>query len=123
VHRALRYALEGPLRPQEVMNIANGVGARLEFKDLVLDWTLEHYDAITTRIPAWRVIYLPWQGEGCSAERAARAREFFSVPAHSPVGTAKEVDKMLAAVNDCVRLHDREGAAAARYLSQLAGMK
>ncbi|HEY3217098.1 MAG TPA: M1 family metallopeptidase [Candidatus Eisenbacteria bacterium] len=123
VGRAMRYALEGPMRPQEVMSIANGVGSRLEFRDLALQWTLEHYDAIVARIPAWHVIYLPWQGGGCSAGRAAKAREFFSVPAHSPVGTAKEVDKMLAVVNDCVSLHEREGAAAARYLSQLAGMK
>jgi hypothetical protein len=105
------------------MNIPYGIGWRPEFRDRVFEWTLEHYDAIVSRIPPVDVIYLPGQASGCSAERAAKAREFFSVPPHSPSGTLKELEKMEAAVKDCVSLHEREGAAAARYLSQFAEKK
>ena len=123
VRQAVDCALDGPMRPQEVMSIPYGIGQRPEFRDRVFEWTLEHYDAIVSRIPPVDVIYLPWQASGCSTERAAKAREFFSVPPHSPSGTLKELEKMEAAVKDCVSLHEREGAAAARYLSQFAEKK
>jgi alanyl aminopeptidase len=116
--RALRYAAEGPLRPQEIMIIPNGLRANPERRDQVFDWTMAHYDFIASRIPPWHVPDLPQQAGGCSLERAAKARAFFSMPAHAPVGTATELEKMEAAVRDCALLEEREGAAVARYLAQ-----
>jgi aminopeptidase N len=116
--RALRYAAEGPLRPQEIMIIPNGLRAHAERRDQVFDWTMAHYDFIASRIPPWHVPDLPQQAGGCSLERAAKARAFFSEPAHAQVGTATELEKMEAAVRDCVALQDREGAAVTRYLAQ-----
>jgi alanyl aminopeptidase len=117
--RALRYAAEGPLRPQEIMTIPNGLAAHSELRDRVFEWTMKHYDYIASRIPPWHVPDLPQQAAGCSLERAAKARAFFSTPAHAPVGTAAELEKMEAAVRDCAGLHDRESATVARYLAQL----
>jgi cytosol alanyl aminopeptidase len=117
--RALRYAAEGPLRPQEIMTIPNGLAVHSELRDRVFEWTMKHYDYIASRIPPWHVPDLPQQAAGCSLERAAKARAFFSAPAHAPVGTAAELEKMEAAVRDCAGLHDRESATVARYLAQL----
>jgi len=123
VERALRYAREGPLRPQEIMAIANAMGVKPELRDRVFFWTLENYDYIASHIPPSSVVYLPAQATGCSLERAAKARAFFSTAAHSPVGTAKEVEKMEAATRDCVSLREREYGAVTRYLGQLANLK
>ena len=116
--RALRYAAEGPLRPQEIMTIPDGLRAHPELADRVFEWTMARYETIVARIPPWRVPDLPYRADGCSLERAAKARAFFSVPAHSVVGTATELEKMEAAVRDCVGLQEREGGSVARYLAQ-----
>ena len=90
--------------------------------DRVFEWTLGNYDYIASHVPPSGVANLPRQAEGCSLERAARAREFFSLPGHDRVGTAKEVERMEAAVHDCVSLHEREGATVARYLGRVAAL-
>jgi alanyl aminopeptidase len=118
--RALAYALRGPLRPQEILSVANALGMRPELRDVVFEWTLENYDAIASRIPPSSVPNLPRQAGGCSLERVERARAFFAAPARNPLGTAKELERTEAIVRECVSLHQREGAAAARYLRQVA---
>ncbi len=123
VRRALGYAIEGPLRPQEIMNIPGQIGSRIEYEAQVQAWVMAHYDTIAARVPSWSVIYLPWSGSGCSNESAERSRAFYSEPAHCPTGTAREVEKMLARAHDCAALHDREVEAVTRYLLTTAAAK
>ena len=53
-------------------------------------------------------------------ERARKAHDFYTLPAHNPSGTAMQLERMESIVFDCAGLSQREGAAAARYLSQQA---
>ena len=123
VRTALAYAIDGPLRPQEVMSIPDRIGGRMEYEAQAQAWVMAHYDSIAARVPSWDVIYLPWSGSGCSLESAERARAFYTEPAHCPTGTSREVDKLVAWAHDCAALHDREIEAVTRYLQQTAAAK
>ena len=115
--QALRYAVEGPLRPQEILTVASLMtDLRPELQDIVFQWTLDHYDYIATHVPPSRVSALPRQAAGCSPERVKKAREFFSGP-RAPVGTDKELARVEAGVQECVGLHGREANAVARAWS------
>ena len=60
--------------------------------------------------------FMPGIASGCSEERAAAARAFFSDPARTVAGMDKEMAKVSEAVKDCAALRAREGAAVAVYL-------
>jgi len=123
VKRALAYAIEGPLRPQEITEIPDRIGSRLEYEDQVQRWTMAEYDSLARRIPNWDVVSLVWSGTGCSMESAERARVFYSQPSHAVAGTDREIEKMMARTRDCAALHDREVEAVTRFLSQTAAAK
>jgi len=82
-----------------------------------------NYAAITGRVPPQMAALMPFYASGCSAERLESARVFFSEPAHATIGTQQTLSKVADRVNDCVGLREREGAAAARYLSEAAAAK
>jgi hypothetical protein len=109
--RSLDYALTGPLRPQEITQIAATMRERPELQELVFQWTMDHFDTLAARIPPSFVSTLPRQASGCSLERVSRARQFFSGPVRAPVGTDKELDRLESATQECVALHEREGDA------------
>jgi hypothetical protein len=79
---------------------------------------MANYDFLASHLPPSSVPGLPWQANGCSIERVAKARAFFSKPPHDVVGTDKEMEKVEAAIRDCASLQQREGAAVARYLAR-----
>ena len=117
--KSLGYAVAGKLRPQEIMSVANiMVGLRPELHDVIYQWMVDHYDYIAAHIPPGSVANLPRAAAGCSLERISRARAFFSQPAHAPVGTDKELDRVEAGVQECVALHEREGENVARAWAQ-----
>ncbi len=117
---ALRYVLAGPLRPQELRVIPMAMAGAPEMQDRAFLWMTENFDGIAARIPAPFLVFLPYFARGCSAERLSAARAFFSDPAHSPTGTEQELAKVADSVNECVRLREREGPAATRYLRERA---
>ncbi len=119
---ALRYALEGPLRTNELFAIPFGIANRTDRgADRAFRWVLENYDKIATKLPLAFLPFLTNMASGCSAERLAKAREFFAAPSHDVPGTAKELGQVTDQVNDCVGLRAREGAKVAAYLKTLAG--
>ena len=121
--RALAYALSPQVRPHEVFEIPQRMAETPAYQQQVFDWTLAHYDEIVKKIPAVYVPFMPYAGGGCHEGRMLRAKEFFSMPEHSPAGTDVELARMLESVNDCLGLRKREGAAVARYLTQVAQAK
>jgi len=121
VEEALRYALEGPLRPNEVDDIAREmIAQRAGRGDRVWRWLTENYDALAARTPPILQPAFTRFAGGCSAQRIDEARTFFSSPEHAPTGTAEELEKTAEKVEECVALHDREGAAVATYLTRAA---
>jgi alanyl aminopeptidase len=120
VEKNLRYALEGPLRAQEVMQVTRPMDETAQGRDRLYRWLTENYDAIVARIPPPRVGFLPRMAGGCEAERMEAARAFFSDPKHISPGTTETLAKTSDQVKDCVDLRKREGAAVTAYLNELA---
>lgn len=113
---ALRYAISGPLRPNEIFAIPLGIGASQAGRDLRFRWFTQNYPAISSRIPPLFVSNLPFMAAGCEADRIAAAKTFFGESRHRVEGTLKELAKVEEQVNDCVKLRSREQEKVARYL-------
>jgi len=117
IDRALRFALDGPLRPQEVLTIPNVISnGDLANDNRGYEWMTANYAAITKRLPPDFVAFLPQFADGCSAERLEKAKAFFADPAHQVEGTHKELAKVADSVTNCVNLRQREGQAVAEFL-------
>jgi cytosol alanyl aminopeptidase len=114
--RALDYALSGPLRPTEILNLANGYMEE-ESRDDVLAWVMANHDEIRKRIPPVALGSLASFGGGCDQEHFRKTREFFSAPERSAPVITRELEEVEEAVKECVALRQRESAAVARYLA------
>jgi alanyl aminopeptidase len=115
--KSLAYALSGPLKPQETLTIPREIAdVSEEGTDIAYDWMTRNYITVRDRLPPMLAVFMPYLGGGCSAERLARAQQFFAEPAHAPAGTEKELAKMTEAVEDCVELRRREGERVKSYL-------
>ncbi|HEX4823814.1 MAG TPA: M1 family metallopeptidase [Candidatus Polarisedimenticolaceae bacterium] len=109
VDRALAYSLTGPLRPQETTRIARTMGGVPTSRGAAWTWMTTHYDELAAKIPSDYMIYMPYYAAGCSEERVAAARTFFSDPKHAPSGTATELARVVESVDECVALDRRFG--------------
>jgi len=116
VEEALRFAATGPLRPQEVFEIPEGVATAVAEEGRPYRFMTENYDAIRAKLPPMFLIFLTHLATGCSEERARDASAFFSEAPHSVPGTDKEMAKVAEGVRDCASLRSREGGAVAAYL-------
>ena len=114
--RALAYALEGSLRPNELLIIPSSIAQSAEGANRSFRWMTENYAQIAQRIPPFYVPFLARFGGGCDAERLERAKAFFSDPAHNVEGTDKQLEQTESQVMDCVRLRKREAGSVAAYL-------
>ena len=116
----LVYALEGPLRPNEIFTPFNSIGNDAAGRDFMYRWMTDKYEQITSRLPPMFAGFMPFAASGCSAERLEQAEEFFAQPEHQGPGTGKQLAKVAEQVRDCVALREREGEAVTRYLKQSA---
>ena len=118
---ALQYVLEGSVRPSEVYAVPLSVYGRSDRgKDRVLRWVMDNYAKLKTRMPDEYLVGMATFGGNCQEERWARAKEFFTQPEHQVPGIQKVIRQNDEAIQDCVNLRAREGAAVAAYLSALA---
>lgn len=121
VDSALQYVLTGSLRPQEYLSyLFNLQGDEVKTRDTVFRWVMAHYQDLVNLIPSPQVIYFPWFANGASAERMKIARRFFAIPAHAPIGTLEELDKVAEEVMRRINLNQREGSNVAAYLQRIA---
>ena len=119
---ALRYSLEGPLRPSELPNIpAEMLRSGERGAGQVFDWLHANYDRIAALLPPAAQGFLPRFVSGCSAERLARGRELFSRPGHSVPGMAERLAQVADEINLCVALRESEAPAIEAYLQKTAG--
>jgi alanyl aminopeptidase len=113
--RAREYVFKGPLRPQEVLSIPRIQGSIPSEAEKTFAWMTAHYAELAARIPADFMVFLPEFADGCSPQRAAEAKSFFTNPEHAPPGTTKELSRVEESVGDCVSLDAREGESVRRY--------
>ena len=117
VAAVLEYVLSGPLRPQEILEVPFTLAEKVPSnRDQVLAWMQANYAAIAARIPPEDAAYLPWMADGASLSRLEAAQRFFADPAHTPAGTAKELEKVAERVHQRLDLRQREGQAVSAYL-------
>ena len=114
---ALRYAINGPLRPNEIFSIPLGMGGSQAGRDLRFRWFTQNYPAISSRIPPIFMSNLPFIAAGCETDRIIAAKTFFKDPRHRVEGTLEELAKVEEQVNDCVKLRSREQEKVARFLN------
>jgi alanyl aminopeptidase len=120
VEENLRYSLAGPLRAQEVLQLTRPLDDSERGRDRLYRWLTENYSEIVARIPPPRAPFLPRMAGGCELERVEAAREFFGDPERMLPGTAETLAKVSDQVKDCAGLRQREGAAVAVHLNELA---
>jgi hypothetical protein len=114
--RALAFTLDGPLRPNELFAIPGEIADHNDGADRAFQWITENYDQVAGRMPPLFRPFLTNFGGGCDRARLQRAKAFFSEPAHQVDGTDRQLGKVETAVNDCVRLREREGAKVEAFL-------
>lgn len=113
--RALRYAIEGPLRSPEVTDIAESMGRTRTGRDPVWTWFTDNYDKILERAPGPTQPWLAYFASNCDARRITEAEKFFADPRHQVPGTLETLAKVLDAARDCVSLKSRSGRDVATY--------
>jgi hypothetical protein len=116
VDAALAYALSDSLRLQEMFDVPRGVASWVGTEDRPYRFMEENFEAIKARVPEAVLSFMPQFASGCSEARLEKARVFFAQPAHQAPGTEAQLTKVAEAVQDCVRLRAREGAAVDRSL-------
>lgn len=128
---ALDYSLNGPLRPQEAQVIPAsmskdglrfaGRGEGRTYPEDVARWVMEHWADLVAKMPpnfASRNLRLM---NGCSDERIAELRQFFSDPKHQGTGIAPALRRMDDDIEECSNLHDREAERVERWLTVSTG--
>ena len=115
VDRNFDYALNGPLRPQEMYYLFVGLETEA-LRDRSWAWAQRNYVRLADKLPEIYRSAIVRFAEGCSREKLEAAREFFGEPEHSPLGTDREMARLSSGVMSCVSLRDREGANVARVL-------
>jgi len=115
--QTLDLTLGGTLRTNEVFAVLRGMPDDEATRDRVFHWVTDHYDAVRKRLPPAFVGFMATFAGGCSPERLAAARGFFSEPGHAGPGVSRALDRVADSVNTCEELGRREGPAAAAYLA------
>ena len=118
---ALAWSLEGPLRPQEVLQVAIGIAGDEAGQDRALDWVVENFPTIRERVPPHYLRFFPGFADGCSRERLERGRSLFADLELDPRlrGAVEErFGRVAESVERCLMLRERHGAAAASWLAK-----
>ena len=119
--RALDYMLSDKVRPTETFIIMQGLGGRSESTgQRMFQWMMSHYDQLSTRIPPPALRFMPMMGSGCSEERLAVTKAFFTEPAHAVPGVEKTLERVSDNVHTCISLREREGARVTDFMRGFA---
>jgi len=106
--RALAYSIEGPLRTNELTVISNAIRATETGKDKVLVWGMEHYQNLSSRMPAHRTTaFLGYCADGSSINRIKLAQDFIDKSENIAPGSRASLDKIEEGVLDRQRFRSR----------------
>ncbi len=117
--QVLAYAISGKVPPMEMWQLIGGITVTEAGRQKIYEWLTANYDHLASRVPVEFQAYMPFVAGGCSEQRLAAAREFFTAPAHHVDGTDATLQKVADQVGDCVNLRGREGKEVAAYLRNL----
>jgi alanyl aminopeptidase len=118
--KALDYMLSESVPATEGMNLMRGFAGKGEDAgERLFRWMMANYDRIAARTPPPMMRFLPMMGSGCSAERLAATKAFYSDPARAVPGVDKTLERVADMVNGCISLREREGRAVSEFLRSL----
>jgi hypothetical protein len=119
--RALDYSLSDRVRPTEMFTVMQGMGSRDEaHAERMFRWMTTNYDRLAQRLPPPALRFMPLMGSGCSEERLAATRAFFTDPQRAIPGVEKTLERVSDNVRTCRSLRDREGARVTAYMRGFA---
>jgi len=103
--RALARALDADTPLRELWSLLSGVRSSHDdtVDDLVVDWSMEHYDAIVARVPPQARMRLARLGQGCDMARFERTVPFFEDEARRVPGTDRALAETREGVEQCLR--------------------
>ncbi len=103
--RVLARALAPETTAGELFTLVRGVrwSGKADTKDLIVDWTMEHYDAIAEKLPPQGRMNLARTGRGCDLERFERTVAFFTDDRRNVEGTERALAETRAGVEQCLR--------------------
>jgi alanyl aminopeptidase len=107
------YALNGPVRPTEILTLVGDVDSEAD-RDELFQWVTSNYDVLAKKLPP-TFSSVAFVANGCQPERVERARKFLAekkVP-----GTERQMMRVTESVNECAALRAREVEAVTRYLA------
>ena len=116
----LEYALNGPLKPQEVGFFVTFMNFYPPNREKTWPFVQKNYATLLSRIPPMYGAFMPVYAGGCSAERLEEGKKFFADPDHQPPGYAKELARIAEGVGNCLDLREREGTRVKAYLTHAA---
>jgi hypothetical protein len=117
VVRALDYALHGSLNATEFIRIPRELAKLRDQRDRVIDWLIQHHDAIKARMPEFFYIRLITLAEGEDAAVFGRLREFLLEPARRADDAAPEITKATERMAHRALLLQKESANVMRFLN------
>ena len=117
VEKALEYALHGPLNSTEFMRIPYGIAGQPGRRERVVNWVIQHYAALTARMPAHAIANLITIGEGNDPALFERLRQFLLDPARRISAADPNITKATERMAQRALLKEKESANVVRFLA------
>ncbi len=119
--RALDYMLSEKVRPTDMLLIMRGFGDRNEAAgERMFQWMVREYARIAERVPPPALRFMPMMGSGCSEQRLAVTKAFFSDPQRAVPGVEQTLERVSDNVRTCVSLRSRDGERVTRFMRGFA---
>jgi aminopeptidase N len=122
VERALTYALNGPLNSTEVLRIPSALAGHPGERARVIDWVMQHFDALKAKSSAQRMAGLISMGEGNDPALFEKLRRFLLDPARTSQLAEKNIEKAADRMAHRARLRERESGKVEAFLVAWPGV-
>ncbi len=112
----LEHALHRLPRSSEALQVIRSLSLEPTDNGRVFRWVVQNYDALTARLPAYRVAMLPLLARNCDPALLPEVRAFFGDPDHQAQGTLVTLEDVVARIEQRAALREREQGNIARKL-------
>lgn len=116
---ALALALQPQTNMADMFSLIRGVAESRDEeadREARLDWLLENYEVLASKLPPQMRAQLAAFGGGCSEARFERAKAFFGAPERDMPGMSRILAETEASVRQCLVRRERHGASVRAFL-------
>jgi hypothetical protein len=122
VEQSLAYALKGPLNSTEFMRIPYGVAGHRGQRARVVDWVIQHFEILKTRMSDFAFANLIGIGEGDDPAAFENLRRFLLDPVRRVPAADPNITKATERMEQRALLRERESARIIKFLDAWPGM-